>query len=102
MTTETFPIPIPFDEIAEFCKRNHIRKLSLFGSVLRDDFTPESDIDVLVEFEEGSRPGLAFFTMDTELALIFGRRVDLNTQGWISPRFLNEVLASAHPLYVAA
>ena len=53
-----YPIEIPLDAIAEFCKRkNHIRKLSLFGSVLRDDFTPESDIDVLVEFEEGITPG---------------------------------------------
>jgi len=102
MTTETYPIPIPLEAIAEFCKRNHIRKLSLFGSILRDDFGPDSDIDVLVEFEERYRPGLAFFTMDAELGLILGRTVDFNTRGWISPRFLGEVLASARPVYVAA
>jgi len=102
MTTETFPIPIPFDEIAEFCKRNHIRKLSLFGSVLRDDFTPESDIDVLVEFEVGKTPGLAYFTMARELEDLLDRPVDFLTAEGISLYFVDDVLAQARPVYVAA
>ena len=57
------PIQFPRAQIAEFCKRNHIRKLSLFGSVLRDDFRPDSDVDVLVEFERGHVPGLAFISL---------------------------------------
>jgi uncharacterized protein len=102
MTIKAFPIPIPLEAIAAFCRQNHISKMSLFGSILRDDFTPESDVDVLVEFEDGYRPGLAFFTMEPELSLILGRTVDLNTRGWISPRFLDEVLSSAEPVYDAA
>ena len=67
------------DRIAEFCQRNHIRRLALFGSVLRDDFTPESDVDILVEFEPGARVGLAFITVQDELSNILGRRVDMST-----------------------
>src|SRR5215813_6813222 len=94
-----YPIPIPLDAIAEFCQRNHIRKLSLFGSVLRDDFGPGSDIDVLVEFEPGKTPGLAFFGMQDELSEHFGRRVDLNTPGFLSRYFRDRVVAEALPLY---
>ena len=65
--------------VAEFCRRNRIRRLALFGSVLRDDFTPESDVDVLVEFEPGARVGLAFITVQDELSGILGRRVDMST-----------------------
>ena len=72
-------IDIPKNRIAEFCRRHHIRRMALFGSVLRDDFTPESDIDVLVEFEPGKTPGLAFITMQDELSEIFGQRVDMHT-----------------------
>ena len=64
-------IEIPIDRIAEFCQRNHIRRLALFGSVLRDDFTPESDVDVLVEFNPGTRVGFAFITVQDELSNIF-------------------------------
>ena len=67
------------DRIADFCRRNRIRRLALYGSVLRDDFTPESDVDVLVEFEPGARVGLAFFGMEDELSNILGRRVDMST-----------------------
>ena len=67
------------DRIAEFCRRNRIRRLALYGSVLRDDFRPESDVDVLVEFEPGARVGLAFFGMEDELSNILGRRVDMST-----------------------
>ena len=84
---------------ADFCRRHHIRRLALFGSVLRDDFRPESDVDVLVEFEPGHTPGLAFFGMQDELARIVGRRVDLNTPGFLSRRFRAKVLSEAEIQY---
>ncbi|MGH2633616.1 MAG: nucleotidyltransferase family protein [Tepidiformaceae bacterium] len=102
MSTPTYPIPIPFEAIAEFCKRNHIRKLSLFGSILRDDFGPDSDVDVLVEFEEGKTPGFAYFRMARELEELLGRRVDFQTEQGISTYFVEEVLAQAQTVYVAA
>jgi predicted nucleotidyltransferase len=92
-------IEIPRDKIAEFCRRNHIRKLAFFGSVLGDDFTPESDVDVLVEFEPGHTPGLAFFAMQRELSEILGRKTDLNTAMDLSPYFRQEVLDEAEVLY---
>lgn len=95
-------IDIPKNEIAEFCRRNHIRRLALFGSVLRDDFTPDSDVDVLVEFEPDARVGLRFFTLEQELSEILGRRVDLNTPGFLSKYFRDEVLAEAEVQYDAA
>ena len=95
-------VPIPHEAINEFCRRHHIRRLALFGSVLRDDFGPESDVDVLVEFEPGHVPGLAFFGMQDELSDILGRRVDLNTPGFLSPYFRDAVLATADVLYDAA
>ena len=88
-------IEVPHGEIAAFCRRHHIRKLAFFGSVLRDDFTPESDVDVLVEFEPGYTPGLAFFAMQRELSAILGRKVDMNTAQGLSPYFRQEVLAAA-------
>ena len=72
-------IALPQAEIAAFCRRHHIRRLALFGSALRDDFRPDSDVDVLVEFEPGKTPGFAFFGMQEELSEIVGRQVDLNT-----------------------
>ena len=95
-------IDVPAGQVAEFCCRHHIRKLSLFGSVLRDDFASSSDVDVLVEFEEGKTPGLAFFTMERELSELLGRPVDLNTPNCLSRYFRDEVLAEAEPLYDAA
>src|SRR6266540_369471 len=92
-------IAIDRQRLADFCRRNHIRRLSLFGSVLRDDFGPNSDVDVLVEFEPNHIPGLAFFAMQDELSAILGRRVDLNTAGFISPLFRDDVLAEADALY---
>jgi hypothetical protein len=98
----TARIAIDRAAIEGFCKRHHVRRLALFGSVLRDDFTPESDVDVLVEFEQGKTPGWALFAMQDELSQIVGRRVDLNTPGFLSRYFRDEVLAEAEPLYVAA
>ena len=98
----TARIEIPTEEIAAFSRRNRIRKLALFGSVLRDDFTPDSDVDVLVEFEPGHTPGLAFFAMQRELSAILGKTADMNTPKDLSPYFRQEVLAEAEVLYVAA
>jgi len=88
-------------KIADFCKRNHIRKLSLFGSVLRDDFGPESDVDVLVEFETGHVPGFfRLFDMEEELSsLLGGRKVDLRTPEDLSRYFRDEVLAQSRVQY---
>ncbi|HOI82593.1 MAG TPA: nucleotidyltransferase family protein [Synergistales bacterium] len=95
-------IRIAQEDIVEFCLRNKIRRLSLFGSVLRDDFTPESDVDVLVEFEPGERVGLRFFAMEQELSDLLGRKVDLNTPGFLSRHFREEVQLQAEVLYDAA
>jgi predicted nucleotidyltransferase len=95
-------IEVPHEEIAAFCRRNHIRQLAFFGSVLRDDFGPDSDIDVLVEFEPGKVPGLDFFGMQDELSELLGRKVDLHTPQDLSPYFRDEVLAEAEFHYVEA
>ena len=89
------------EKIADFCRRNHIRKLSLFGSVLRDDFGPESDVDVLVEFEAGHVPGFfRLFDMEEELSsLLGGRKVDLRTPEDLSRYFRDEVLAQSWVQY---
>ena len=87
------------NKIADFCRRNHIRRLAFFGSVLRDDFSPKSDVDVLVEFEPGHIPGLSFFRMEDELSQILGRKVDLNTPQFLSRHFRDMVLAEAEVQY---
>ena len=102
MTPRRARIDLPQGLIEEFCRRHHIRRLAFFGSVLRDDFTPSSDVDVLVEFEPGKTPGFAFFSMEEELSRILGRRVDLNTPNSLSKYFRDEVLAEAEELYVQA
>jgi len=95
-------IRIDQEKIADFCRRHHIRRLALFGSVLREDFRPESDVDVLVEFEPGHVPGLAFFGMERELSQLLGHKVDLNTAGWLSTYFRDQVIEEAEVQYVAA
>jgi predicted nucleotidyltransferase len=86
--------------IAEFCRRYHIRKLSLFGSVLRDDFGPASDIDVLVEFEPGHSLGFGWIDMEEELSQIFGgRRVDVVREKYLNRRLRKRVLDSAEVQY---
>ena len=96
-------IDVPKEQIAEFCRRNHIRRLSLFGSVLRDDFGPDSDVDVLVEFEPGARVGLLRLAgMEIELGDLLGHKVDLNTPGFLSRYFRDQVLAEAEVQYDAA
>jgi predicted nucleotidyltransferase len=94
-------IPIAQDRLEAFCRRHHIRRLSLFGSVLRSDFRPNSDVDVLVEFEQGFVPELSFFAMEDELSQILGRKVDLNTPGFLSEYFPDEAVNAAEDHYVA-
>ncbi len=89
-------------EIARFCRKHHIRKLAFFGSVLRDDFRPDSDVDVLVEFEPDAPVGLIRFAgIERELSELLGRKVDLNTAGFLSRYFRDEVLKEAEVQYVA-
>lgn len=96
-------ISIPKDEISEFCRRNRVRRLSLFGSVLREDFGPDSDVDILVEFEAGTRVGMIRFSgLEIELSNIIGRKVDLNTPGFLSKYSRDRILAEADVQYDAA
>jgi len=95
-------IAIDRDRIADYCRRHHIRRLSLFGSVLRDDFRPDSDVDVLVEFDPGHTPGLDFFSMEEELSRIMGRKVDLNTPGFLSPYLRDRIQRESEVQYVTA
>ena len=92
-------LQVPEEAIADFCHRHHIRRLAFFGSVLREDFRPDSDVDVLVEFEPGYVPGLAFFGIQDELSHIPGRRVDLHTPNFLSHYFRAQVLAEAEVQY---
>jgi len=93
-------IQIDRDKIAEFCRRNHIRRLALFGSVLRDDFGRGSDVDVLVEFEPGQLVGLRFIEIERELSsLLGGYKVDLITPKFLNRRIRDRVLASAEVQY---
>ena len=96
---KTLPIALPQSEIEQFCQHHHIRKFSLFGSVLRDDFSDRSDVDVLVEFLPGKTPGLAIVTMGDELSALFGRVVDLRTPGDLSRYFRDTVMQEAMLIY---
>jgi len=84
------------------CRRYRVRRLAVFGSALRGELRPESDVDILVEFEPGAAIGLRFITLQTQLSDLFGRRVDLLTAGFLSPHFRPRVLREAVPLYEAA
>lgn len=98
----TLPITIDHERVTEFCRRNRVRRLSFFGSVLRDDFGPASDVDVLVEFEPGATVGyFSMSRMEQELTEMFGRRVDLRTPKELSRYFRDQVLADALEEYVA-
>jgi len=93
---------IPKEKLEAFCKRNHIVKLSLFGSALRDELKPDSDIDILVEFDKAHMPGLMDLAgMEIELAEIIRRKVDLRTPGELSRYFRDEVLSKARVEYAA-
>lgn len=94
-------IPLDLEHMADFCRRHHIHSLALFGSVLREDFRPDSDVDVLVEFEVGHTPGWDLFDLEDELSGVLGRRVDLNTPGFLSRSFRQPVLDEAQIVYAA-
>ncbi len=94
---------IPKDKLAEFCRKNHIIKLSLFGSALRGELGPDSDLDLLVEFEEDHTPGLITFAgMEIELTEMIGRKVDLRTPHELSRYFRGEVVRTAEVQYVGS
>jgi len=97
-------INVPKARLAEFCRRHQIRKLALFGSVLREDFRPESDVDVLVEFQPGKRVGFfELYDLEEELSALFGgRKVDLNTPQSLSKYYRQEVVSEAEVEYVEA
>jgi len=85
--------------VAELCKKHHIRRLSLFGSVLRPDFRDDSDVDVLVEFEPDCTPGFGFFGIQEELSELLSRKVDLNTPQFLNPYFRDRVMEEAEVEY---
>ncbi len=94
---------IPREKIVEFCKANLIRRLALFGSVLREDFNPSSDVDVLVEFDADARVGMIRLSaLEIELSEILGRKVDLNTPGFLSKYYRERILSEAAVQYDAA
>lgn len=95
-------IAIPEDQVAAFCRRNGIRRLALFGSALRGELRPDSDLDLLVDFEPGKGVGLfSVIRLEQELSALLGRRVDLRTEAELSRYFRDEVKATAEVLYAA-
>lgn len=93
-------ISVTKEQIAEFCKKNHIKKLAFFGSVLRDDFRPDSDVDILVTFDGSVPIGLfEVIGMEMELSEMMGKKVDLRTPNELSEYFKDEVLANAEVQY---
>jgi predicted nucleotidyltransferase len=100
MSIAKLPINLDHERIAAFCRERGIRKLSLFGSVLREDFDRgHSDVDVLAEFLPGVRPGLKFFGYGDELSEILGVKVDFNTAEWLSRYFRDDVVRDAMTIY---
>ena len=95
----TFALAIPPTKLEQFCRDHHIRRLALFGSALREDFRADSDVDILVEFEAGRTPGFKFWEIEEELTEMFGRKVDLNTLGFLSRYFRDRVQKEAQVLY---
>jgi hypothetical protein len=95
-------IRIPHEAVADFCRRHRIMRLSLFGSVTREDFGTDSDVDVLVEFDPDSHIGLGFFGLAEELGGILGRRVDLITPGFLGPEARVKIASKAYVEYDAA
>ena len=97
-----FNWPLSQPVLSAFCERHHIRRLALFGSALRDDFTPESDVDVLVEFDPAHVPGLITLAgIERQLSELVGRRVDMRTAGDLSRYFRDQVVQSAIVKYAA-
>ncbi|MBI3762660.1 MAG: nucleotidyltransferase family protein [Chloroflexi bacterium] len=95
-------VSVPRNQIADFCRHNRIRRLSFFGSVLRDDFRPDSDVDVLVEFEPEAQIGfMALSRIKRELSALLERPVDLVPKDGLKPKIREIVLASAEVVYAA-
>jgi len=94
-------IKLPKKRIVDFCRRHNVRRLALFGSVLGEDFAPDSDVDILIEFEPGTRIGLRFFALQDELSQIVGRKVDLNTPGFLGKYFRERVMEEAEDQYAS-
>ena len=88
-------------KLEALCREYHVKRLALFGSRTRGEERPDSDLDVLVEFEEGGTPGLKFFRLERELSELLGYRVDLNTPKFLSPYFRDEVMAHVQSIYAA-
>ncbi len=103
MTPSRARIAVPREQLADFCRRHHIRRLALFGSVLRDDFTPDSDVDVLMDMDAGQK--VTLFTLarlQNHLSDLLGRPVDLHMPRTLNRYLRDEVLREAEDLYVAA
>jgi hypothetical protein len=96
---EQLSLAVPYDQIADFCQRHHLRRLAFFGSAIRQELRPDSDVDVLVEFAPDHTPGLAFFAMQDELSQILSHPVDLNTAHFISPYFRQQMQVEAQVVY---
>jgi predicted nucleotidyltransferase len=93
-------VQIELDRIADFCRRHHLRKLSLFGSVVRNDFGPNSDVDVLVVYEPGVPVGFRVFDMEEELSRLWGgRRVDIVNEKYLNPHLRDRILGEAQVQY---
>jgi uncharacterized protein len=95
-------VVIPAEQLGELCRQFGVRRLAFFGSVLRHDFRPDSDVDMLVEYLPGTITGFRFFELEEKLSDLFSRRVDLNTPAFLHPAFRDEVLAEAENVYDAA
>ena len=89
-------------QLEKLCRKYAVRRLALFGSVIRDDFSDDSDVDILVEFQPGTMIGLSFFSLQEDLSLLLGRQVDLSTPGFLSPRIREKVASEARLVYEAA
>jgi predicted nucleotidyltransferase len=91
---------ISHKKIVACCRRHGVRRLAVFGSAIREDFTPQSDIDLLVEYEPDAQAGLSFFALQDELTGLFGRKVDLHTPGFLDQYYRDQVLGEAETIYV--
>jgi predicted nucleotidyltransferase len=102
MSTLRADLDLPLDAIAALCRKYHVAELAIFGSALRGDSRPDSDVDFLVKFTPDARIGLTFFTFEHELSVLLGRKADLNTPAFLSPYFRQQVLNEAETIYAAS
>jgi predicted nucleotidyltransferase len=94
-------LEIPAESLASLCRRYRVAELWVFGSTARGDRAPDSDVDVLVEFEPGVVHGLSYFVLEQELAALIGHPVDLASKKWLKPTVRAEILRDARALYAA-